>query len=79
MAEPRAVLFAHGSRFGGHSLYIKDRGLHYVYNFVGSFEQMIVVTEDVPTGENVILSAAFDNDGEDHTTHLDRDPVPLPR
>ena len=29
------VLFAHGSRFGGHALYVKDNRLHYVYNFVG--------------------------------------------
>jgi len=29
------VLFAHGSRFGGHSLFIKDNTLYYVYNFLG--------------------------------------------
>jgi hypothetical protein len=29
------------------------------------FEQMVVATEDVPTGENLILSASFDKDGED--------------
>jgi arylsulfatase A-like enzyme len=29
------VIFAHGSRFGGHSLFIKDHRLHYVYNFLG--------------------------------------------
>jgi arylsulfatase A-like enzyme len=59
------VLFAHGSRFGGHALYIKDNRLHYAYNFVGSFEQKIVASEDVPTGEGVILSASFEKDGED--------------
>ncbi len=31
----QGVLFAHGSRFGGHALYVKDNRLHYVYNFVG--------------------------------------------
>ena len=36
------VLFAHGSRFGGHALYVKDNRLHYVYSFVGSLEQKIV-------------------------------------
>ena len=36
------VLFAHGSRFGGHALYVKDNRLHYVYNFVGIVEQQIV-------------------------------------
>ena len=29
------VIFAHGSRFGGHSLFLKDKKLHYVYNFLG--------------------------------------------
>jgi arylsulfatase A-like enzyme len=29
------VVFAHGSRFGGHSLFIKDNRLYYVYNFLG--------------------------------------------
>ena len=59
------VLFAHGSRFGGHSLYVKDNRLHYVYNFVGMTEEHVVATEDVPTGEKLILSASFDKDGED--------------
>jgi arylsulfatase A-like enzyme len=59
------VLFAHGSRFGGHALYIKDNRLHYVNNFVGSFEQKIDATVDVPVGEKLILSASFDKDGED--------------
>ena len=36
------VLFAHGSRFGGHALYVKDNRLHYVYSFVGMLEQKIV-------------------------------------
>ena len=59
------MLFAHGSRFGGHALYVKDNRLHYVYNFVGMVEQKIVATEDVPTGENLILSASFERTGED--------------
>jgi arylsulfatase len=59
------VLFAHGSRFGGHSLYVKDNRLHYAYNFVGSLEQRIVATQDIPTGEDVVMSASFDKDGED--------------
>jgi len=61
----RGVLFAHGSRFGGHALYVKDNCLHYVYNFVGMVEQRIDATEDLPTGENLVLSASFDKDGED--------------
>jgi arylsulfatase A-like enzyme len=59
------VLFAHGARFGGHALYVKDNRLHYVYSFVGSLEQKVVATEDLPTGTDLILSAAFDKDGEE--------------
>ncbi|MBV9004329.1 MAG: hypothetical protein JO181_06690, partial [Solirubrobacterales bacterium] len=44
---------------------IKDERLHYVYNFVGMLEQRIVATEDIPTGQNLILSASFVKDGED--------------
>ena len=61
------VLFSHGARFGGHSLYIKDRRLKYVYNFVGSNEQIIESTKDIPTGE-VILSAAFQREGDSMPT-----------
>ena len=57
------VLFAIGSRFGGHALYVKNNRLHYVNNFVGTEEQMIVGTEDIPTGENLILSASFEKEG----------------
>ena len=59
------VLFAHGSRFGGHALYVKNNRLHYVYNFVGMVEQKIDATENVPVGENLILSASFDKQSED--------------
>jgi arylsulfatase len=59
------VLFAHGSRFGGHALYVKDNRLHYVYNFVGSLEQKVVANTDVPVGTALILSAAFEKGEED--------------
>ena len=45
------VLFAQGSRFGGHALYVKDNRLHYVNSFVGMFEQKVVATEDLPIGD----------------------------
>jgi arylsulfatase A-like enzyme len=61
----QGVLFAHGSRFGGHALYVKNNRLHYVYSFVGSVEQKVVADEELPTGEDLILSAAFDKTGED--------------
>ena len=61
--EAGGVLFAQGSRFGGHALYIKDRKLKYVYNWVGLFEQIVESTEPVPTG-HVVLSASFEKEGD---------------
>ncbi len=61
--DAQGVLFSHGARFGGHSLYVKDGKLKYVYNFVGDNEQMIESTKEIPTGK-VILSAAFEREGD---------------
>ena len=58
------VLFAQGSRFGGHALFVKDNRLHYVNNFVGITEQKIVGSEDLPAGENLILSASFEKEAQ---------------
>jgi hypothetical protein len=56
-----------GARFGGHALYVKDNRLHYANSFVGAEEQLIVGTEDIPTGDNLILSASFDKEGMEPT------------
>ena len=48
---PAGVLFSHGARFGGHALYVKDGTLRYVYNFVGSNEQIVTSTQRLPTGD----------------------------
>ena len=61
--EAGGVLFAHRSRFGGQALYIKDRKLKYVYNWLSQFEQIVESTEPVPTG-HVVLSASFDRQGD---------------
>ena len=75
----QGVLFAHGSRFGGHALYIKDGLLHYVYDFVGSIEQKITATGIFRPATNVILSASFDKDGEDPPGIATGDPVAVLR
>jgi arylsulfatase A-like enzyme len=61
--EAGGVLLAQGSRFGGHALYVKDRKLKYVYNWVGMFEQIVESTEPLPTG-HVVVSASFEKEGE---------------
>ena len=65
--DASGVLFSHGARFGGHSLYIKDRKLKYVYNFVGSNEQIVESTKEIPTG-NVIFGASFEKEGDSMPT-----------
>jgi hypothetical protein len=57
------VLFAHGARFGGHALYVKDGKLKYCYNFVGSQEQIIESAEPLAAG-HVVLSASFEREGD---------------
>lgn len=44
-ADASGVLFAHGSRFGGHSLFIKDKKLYYVYNFLGIKPEQVFVSD----------------------------------
>jgi arylsulfatase len=49
------VIFAHGSRFGGHSLFLKDRRLHYVYNFLGiKPEQHLVSKGEIAPGKYTV-------------------------
>lgn len=64
-AGSRGRAVSHGSRFGGHALYVKDNRLHYVDNYVGIDEQIIIGTDDVPTGDDLILSASFEKEGQD--------------
>jgi arylsulfatase len=45
------VIFAHGSRFGGHSLFIKDKKLYYVYNFLGIKPEQQFVSEPLKPGK----------------------------
>jgi arylsulfatase len=48
------VIFAHGSRFGGHSLFIKDRKLCYVYNFLGIQPEQRFASGPLPTGKHAL-------------------------
>ena len=61
--DAEGVLFSHGARFGGHALYVKDGKLKYVYNFVGSKEQIVESTKSIGTGKT-ILGASFVREGD---------------
>src|SRR5262249_45420981 len=45
------VIFAHGSRFGGHSLFIKNKKLYYVYNFLGIKPEQKFVSGELAPGK----------------------------
>lgn len=66
--EAEGVLFAHGGVAGGHSLYIRDGRLHYVYNWLGERIQTVSSPGPVPTGTHV-LTAEFQKTGDDPDTN----------
>jgi arylsulfatase A-like enzyme len=49
------VLLAQGGRFGGYSLYVKDRKLCFVYNFCGLEQNKVTSDVDVPAGPVVLV------------------------
>jgi len=53
IADPNCsgVIFAHGSRFGGHALFIADKKLHYVYNFLGFKPEQKFVSPELKPGK----------------------------
>ena len=48
------VIFATGSRFGGHSLFIKDKKLYYVYNFLGIKPEQQLVSGELKPGKYTV-------------------------
>ena len=52
--DAEGVIFAHGSRFGGHALFIKDRKLWYVYNFLGIPPEQQFVSDALEPGKHVL-------------------------
>jgi len=56
------VIFAHGSRFGGHSLFIADKKFHYVYNFLGFKPEQKFVSPELKPGKYT-LGMEFTREG----------------
>ena len=66
------VILAHGSRFGGHALYVQDRKLQYVYNFLGLDPEQHLESGELAPGKYV-LGVEFEKErrgdqGESHGT-----------
>jgi arylsulfatase len=52
------VIFAHGSRFGGHSLFVKDGTVTYAYNFLGIPPEQRL-SAPVPTSGRHVVGVEF--------------------
>jgi arylsulfatase len=50
------VIFAHGGVAGGHSLFVQDDRLHYVFNWVGTHLQTVTSAGPVPPGQHVVTA-----------------------
>ena len=50
--DAQGVIFAHGSRFGGHTMFIKDGRFHYVYNFLGIKPEQDFVSPPLAPGKH---------------------------
>jgi len=55
-ADVEGVVFAHGGLVGGHSLYVQDRRLTYVFNWVGSHLQTVTADRDLEPGTHVLVA-----------------------
>ena len=52
--EAEGVIFAHGSRFGGHTMFISGGRLHYVYNFLGIKPEQEFVSPPLAPGKQTL-------------------------
>ncbi|PHQ34630.1 arylsulfatase [Rhodopirellula bahusiensis] len=69
-ADASGVLFAHGSRFGGHSLFLKDKKLHYVYNFLGIKPEQHFESEELKPGKYTLGVEFIREKSGEHGEHL---------
>jgi arylsulfatase len=83
--DAQGVLFAHGGVAGGHALFIKDRRLHYHYNWIGTEIHKIASESEIESGRHV-FTAEFKMEGKSEdlrkpgfpgtlTLYVDNEPV----
>jgi hypothetical protein len=65
------VIFAHGSRFGGHSLFLRDGRVFYVYNFLGIPPEQTFAAEHPLVPGRYVLGVEFAKErvGDHGETH----------
>jgi len=57
------TIVACGGRFGGYSLYVKGKRIHFTHNFLAESEYTVDASEDLPTG-TVTVRFEFNKTGE---------------
>ncbi len=68
--DAEGVIFAHGSRFGGHALFLHEQKLHYVYNFLGIPPEQRFVSEPLEPGRHVLgMEFTRESAGDHHESH----------
>jgi arylsulfatase len=69
-ANCSGVIFAHGSRFGGHTLFIKDKKLYYVYNFLGIKPEQKFISKELKPGKYTFGMEFIREKGGEHGESL---------
>jgi arylsulfatase len=68
--DSQGVIFAQGSRFGGHALFVKDGALTYAYNFLG-IPPETRITATAPSSGRHVVGVEFTKErmGEHHESY----------
>ena len=64
--HPEGVIFSQGSDIGGHTLYVKDGRVNYVYNWLGEVQQKVTSWEALSSGKHTV-KVSFEIEGHDQT------------
>jgi arylsulfatase len=66
-ADCSGVIFAHGARFGGHSLFIKNKKLYYTYSFLGIKPEQKFISGELKPGKYTLgMEFIREKSGEYH-------------
>ena len=68
--DSQGVIFAQGSRFGGHALFVKDGSLTYAYNFLGIPPETRIAAAAPTSGRHVVgVEFTKERMGEHHESY----------
>jgi arylsulfatase len=65
-SPPDGVVFAQGSDIGGHTLYVKDGRVNYVYNWLGEVQQKLTAKDPLKPGKHTLKVSFEVKDRDEH-------------